>query len=76
MEIAWKIYDMNELKQLVHNMKTTVSVMGLNETLEPYLDVIEFEEPDNNSIKQHLNSIKEICNSAVEEAKVLLRTFK
>jgi signal transduction histidine kinase/CheY-like chemotaxis protein len=45
MEKALERIDTDELRQLAHNMKTTISVMGLNELLEPYLDIIEFNAP-------------------------------
>ena len=68
MEKAWQNNDTVRLRQLAHNMKTTVSVMGLNEVLQSYLDAIEHETLSKESFQQNFSSLKLICDAAVVEA--------
>ena len=68
-EKAWKQNDIISLRQLAHDMKTTVSVMGLNEVLQPYLDTMEYDNLTEKSFLHHLSSITFICNKALDEAK-------
>lgn len=69
MEKAFQQNDMKRLQQLAHNMKTTVSVMALNEMLQPYLDAIEYQSLAHYSFLQQLENIKSILNGAMDEAK-------
>ena len=69
MEKAFQQNDITSLRQLAHNMKTTVSVMGLNEMLQPYLDAIEYQSLAHYSFLQQLENIKSILNGAMDEAK-------
>src|SRR5450432_29846 len=41
LENAITTNDFETIKLVAHNMKTTVSVMGLTETLQPFLDTLE-----------------------------------
>ncbi len=75
MEKAWQSIDRNELRQLAHNMKTTVSVMGLNEVLQPDLDALEFQELNEATFRSAFSSIKLICEASVEEAKQFYTTI-
>jgi CheY-like chemotaxis protein len=65
----------NELRKLAHNLKTTVSVMGLNELLQPYLDAIEFENLSEETFNYNFSSVKLICEASLEEAKEFLAAF-
>ncbi|MEJ0105502.1 MAG: response regulator [Bacteroidota bacterium] len=75
LEKKWADNHISELKQLAHNMKTTISVMGLNETLQPYLDVIEYEEFTEETFRYNFSAIKVISETAVEEAKHFYKTL-
>ncbi len=68
-EKAWKNNDVTILRQLVHNIKTTVSVMGLNEKLDPYLIAMEYDDLTEQSFQEHISAITFICNEALKEAK-------
>jgi hypothetical protein len=50
-------------------LKTTISVMGLNERLQPYLDVFEYEVPTDERFQQLFLQLQAACNAAIEEAK-------
>ena len=74
-EKAWQQHDITTLKQLAHNMKTTISVMGLNEILQPHLDTIEYELLTDERFQQQLESVKSILNASIHEAKVFYASF-
>jgi CheY-like chemotaxis protein len=67
-EKAWQNDDIAILKKLSHNMKTSISVMGLNELLNPYLDVLEYENLTAGLFNDTYSFIKSVCESSVAEA--------
>ena len=75
LEMALLTKDFNSIKQVAHNMKTTVSVMGLTDILQPYLDTLEYENPDEITFSRNIGTIKKICNNAVEEARLFYSTL-
>jgi len=75
MEEAWQNGDVKRLKQIAHNLKTTVSVMGLNAELQPYLDGVENSEATADLLKDYIENIKRICNNALPEAKDYLASL-
>ncbi|ANE49196.1 ATP-binding protein [Flavisolibacter tropicus] len=76
MEKAWVQGDTEQLRKLAHNLRTTVSVMGLNAILQPYLDTIEHNPWDATVMKASLEAIKSICISAQQEAEAFLKTIE
>jgi CheY-like chemotaxis protein len=64
------------LARTAHDMKTTVSVMGLTELLQPYLDVIEHERPGETIIREKIDAVKAICLPALEEARQFHATLE
>jgi signal transduction histidine kinase/CheY-like chemotaxis protein len=75
LEKAWKNNDIIHLREIAHNMKTTVSVMGLNELLEPYLDTLEFEDLNQNTFYKSYLTCKSVCETSLEEAKLFHSSF-
>ncbi len=76
LEQAYKTNDLKEIKIIAHNMKTTVSIMGLSNSLNQHLDAIE-NNTDNNALTgHHITSVSLICEKALEEAKLLLRELQ
>lgn len=73
-EKAWKNNDVKQMRQLAHNMKTTISVMGLNERLQPYLDILEYGDLKEQIFKVNYKLITSVCLAAVEEANHFLNT--
>jgi signal transduction histidine kinase/DNA-binding response OmpR family regulator len=69
LESAFANKDLTKLKTTAHEMKTNVSVMGLSEKLQPYLDLLEFEPFDESRFQQSILSIKTICLNALAEAR-------
>ncbi|MFM9911172.1 MAG: response regulator [Chitinophagaceae bacterium] len=74
-EKAWQDNHISEMRQLIHNMKTTISVMGLNEKLETYLDSLEYEKQGEFSFSKNFQTIKLICEGAVDDAKQFYNTM-
>ena len=75
LEMSWKNKNIIALRLVAHNMKTTISVMGLNEILQPRLDAIEYESLTDKGFKQNLSSINLICTAALAEAQSFYSTF-
>ena len=69
LENAWKLHDKKKVRQLAHNMKTSVSVMGLDDILYPYLNEFEYEELTDITFQNNFTSLKFICEEAVEEVR-------
>jgi signal transduction histidine kinase/CheY-like chemotaxis protein len=75
LEKAWLDKHTGELRQLAHNMKTTVSIMGLHELLQPQLDALEYETLDDTLFHTHFSAIGKICAASVSEAKQFYATL-
>ena len=72
---AWNSSDTCQVKKLAHNMKTTISVMGLSQKLQPYLDKLEYEDLNDDSFSRSFNSLGSICEKALEEASSFFKTL-
>ncbi|HMF72069.1 MAG TPA: hypothetical protein VK616_11365, partial [Flavitalea sp.] len=63
------------VRQIAHNMKTSVSFMGLIEKLGPHLDFIESNvniQKENTYVQEKIMVVNKICQQAFEEAKQYL----
>jgi CheY-like chemotaxis protein len=69
LEMALQEGNADAMKRIAHNLKTTVSVMGLNDTLNPLLDEIEHGNADAAQIRNTLQKVTDICHQAMAEAK-------
>jgi len=65
---AWTRKDTGRMKKLAHNMKTTISVMGLTEKWRPFLDKLEYEELNEESFAYLFGNLESMCSKAWEEA--------
>ncbi|MEO9210171.1 MAG: response regulator [Ginsengibacter sp.] len=74
-ENAWKELDIQKLRHVAHNMKTTVSIMGLDNALFQYLDALENQEIIESNFKSTFREITRICAEALKEAKHFYSTF-
>jgi signal transduction histidine kinase/FixJ family two-component response regulator len=64
-----------ETAHIAHNMKSTISFMGLTEKLHPYLDYIERNagfEQENANVQEKIISVNDICQQVMREAKEYL----
>jgi CheY-like chemotaxis protein len=75
LESAFVNKDLDKLRQTAHDMKTNVSVMGLSQKLQPYLDALEYELFDEAGFQQIILSIKTICLNALPEARHFYSTL-
>lgn len=69
LEAAWKKGDAVSLQKTAHSMKTTISVMGLNAKLQPYLDAFEYDKLNNESFQKNYSALCSIATAALEEAR-------
>jgi CheY-like chemotaxis protein len=65
---AWTSRDTSRVKRLAHNMKTTISIMGLTEKWRPFLDKLEYEELNDESFSYLITNLESMCGKAWEEA--------
>jgi len=73
---SWQQGDHASVKRIAHNMKTTVSIMGLDITLQPFLDRLEHDQLDNTSFTTTFAGLQEKCMAALDEAGHFLTTLK
>ncbi|AXY76852.1 response regulator [Paraflavitalea soli] len=69
LELAVSAQNEPKAKAIAHNLRTTISVMGLNELLNPLLDEVEYCKGDWQRLKHIVEAIQEICYKALAEAK-------
>ena len=65
-----------EAAHIAHNMKTSVSFMGLTEKLDHYLDYIENNasvEKENTNVQEKIMTVNKICLQVFREAKEYLQ---
>jgi len=72
---AWRDGNISLVRQTAHNMKTSISVMGLNDSLNPYLDRLEYEEMDANTFTNVFSHIAHYCEASLEEARQFYTTL-
>lgn len=75
MHHAWEANDRTKLRQLAHNLKTTISVMGLNPILENQLNLLEHNNLSRDQFDQVFGELKTILNASVQEARQFYRSF-
>ncbi len=75
LETAWNEGDIKKMQHVAHNMKTTVSVMGLYKSLQNYLDALENEEINEAAFQVNFQEISRICSGALVEAIHLNSSF-
>jgi CheY-like chemotaxis protein len=67
--VSWQLKDMETLRRSAHNMKTTISVMGLNEKLNGLLDKLEYEELSDEQFRSIFATLRLIADAAMREAR-------
>lgn len=75
MQDAFSKKNYEETARIAHNMKTTISFMGLTEKLNPCLDYIENNagvEKENAHVQEKIMAVNEICLQVFREAKEYL----
>lgn len=72
LQAAFAKKDLQGLKRTAHSMKTTISIMGLTEQLQPILDSIEYSSYEDEKMRTNIHTVNTICTNAVSEASHLL----
>ena len=67
LEAALATDDLKTVKSIAHDLKTTVSIMGLTQRLETILETLEFSD-DRANIQHAYYDLKEICLKGLVEA--------
>jgi signal transduction histidine kinase/DNA-binding response OmpR family regulator len=71
MKEAFDKTNYSELSHIAHNLKTSVSFMGLSEKLDHYLDYIESNadvQNENDNVVEKIMFVKKICQQVIQEA--------
>lgn len=68
---AFDAQDINRMKRTAHNMKTTISVMGLGERLDPLLDALEQAHQGGTEQAAKISRVESIGAEALREARNL-----
>ncbi|KYP15185.1 response regulator [Flavihumibacter sp. CACIAM 22H1] len=76
LEQYWNENSVSDLRQLAHSMKTTVSVMGINEQLQPSLDTLETDQLTEEKFRAAYGDIVNICEHALKEARQFYATIR
>jgi len=68
LENAFRNNDIKTLKSTAHNMKTTISIMGLTERLSPTLNELETATAVSPPMMIHIDMLKSFISFAMQEA--------
>ncbi|MEO6136262.1 MAG: response regulator, partial [Ginsengibacter sp.] len=72
---AWQEKQFSQLKYIAHNMKTTISIMGLQHLLQTSLDTLEYEDLSETTFQQHFETLQKICELSLKEAQEFYTTL-
>ena len=67
--------DQAALRKTVHNLKTSISIMGLDALLNEHLDALEYQNLQRSHIAKKADIVSAICQRAMEEATRFFRTL-
>ncbi|WP_042721969.1 hybrid sensor histidine kinase/response regulator [Flavobacterium sp. B17] len=75
LDSAYENHDFTLVKLRAHDLKSSVSIMGLLPLLQEKLDILEMTSEENPASKQTLEEIKTTLLQAVSEAKIFLTSL-
>jgi HPt (histidine-containing phosphotransfer) domain-containing protein len=75
LEQAWRQNNTDAMKSVAHNMKTTISVMGLNNLLAADLDSIENLNNGNHLPRETIDTVISAGRMAIVEARHFLASL-
>lgn len=73
---AFAAKDYEQMKKTAHDLKTSVSIMGLTPLLENILHQIEYAQADDTTLKENILQTTLICNHALEEARLFYNSLR
>lgn len=68
LETAFREKDLGTVNRVAHDLKTTVSIMGLTDRLSPILDALEYAKEIAPVLGTHIHTLKTIADHAIKEA--------
>jgi signal transduction histidine kinase/CheY-like chemotaxis protein len=63
------------LKRIAHNLKSTISIMGLDTVLSDDLDALIYDDHDKAGQRRRIIRVESVCREAMEEAQYFLTTL-
>lgn len=75
LQTAWQQGDISGMRKRAHNMKTTTSIMGLTEKLQPLLDSLEYDMLDERGFSECYAALEQCCLQSVKEAQQFLASL-
>lgn len=72
---AYQNKDFKIVKLRAHDLRSSAAIMGLLPILEEKLDLLEMGEEKNTTLKQIIEDVERILNSAIAEAKIILENM-
>lgn len=73
---AFSAKDYEQMKKTAHDLKTSVSIMGLTPLLENTLHQIEYTSANDSKLKENIEETILVCNHALEEARSFYASLK
>lgn len=73
---ACKSQDLVTIKETAHNLRTTLSIMGILERTVEILDELEFPKEKKQNHEQLVSALEMTCQGAVKEAVIYLNSLK
>jgi len=73
---AYQNEDFKIVKLRAHDLRSSAAIMGLLPILEEKLDLFEMAEEKNTTLKQIIEDVERILNSAIAEAKIILENLQ
>lgn len=72
---AYQNNDFTTVKLRAHDLKSSIAIMGILPLLEAKLDRLEMASEQNTTLQEALEDVKKICNLALDEAKIFLKSL-
>ena len=66
---SWEKEQPDMVRRTAHDMKTTVSIMGLDAMAQPYLDALEHAVLTPESFHRYFTGLQSVCHAALDEAR-------
>ncbi|GAO41063.1 response regulator [Flavihumibacter petaseus] len=76
LEASWKTGDVKRARQVAHQLKTSISVMGLNLQLNPFLDAIEYQQLNDREFAAVFSQLSGKIHQALQEASSYLSVLE
>ncbi len=64
-----------EIKRIAHNLKTSISIMGIDALLSQDLDAVENGDLDEHQTQKSIDTIISVCSAALHEAGIFYSHF-